>query len=121
MKKKFLSMIQKVIYNDRCFPYTSDRRTDIIIEDRKKEYNVKNLALCEKDCEFLGYNKENKKVLCKCKPKIELKKISNINFDKNLLLHKFTDFKTNNNIYVIFCYYTFLLLMELNTILEVIF
>ena len=94
-------------YNDRCFPYTSDRRTDIIIEDRKKEYNVKHLTLCEKDCEFLGYNKENKKVSCKCKPKIELKKISNINFDKNFLLHKFTDFKTNNNIYVIFCYYTF--------------
>ena len=31
-------------YNDRCFPYTSDRGTDIIIEDRKKEYNDKNLA-----------------------------------------------------------------------------
>ena len=94
-------------YKDRCFPFTSDRGTDIIIEDRKKEYNEKNLALCEKDCEFIGYNKDNKKVSCKCMPKMELKKISNNYFDKNLLLHKITDFKTNTNIYIIFCYYTF--------------
>ena len=94
-------------YNDRCFPFTSDRKTDIIIEDRKKEYNDKNLALCEKDCDFIGYDKYNKKVSCKCKPKIELTKIGNIYFDKYLLLHKFTDFKINTNFYVIFCYLTF--------------
>ena len=82
-------------YNDRCFPYTSDRGTDIIIEDRKKEYNNKNLALCEKDCDFKDYDKDYKKVSCECKPKIELEKKGNIYFDKYLLLHKFTDFKTN--------------------------
>ena len=94
-------------YNDRCFPYTSDRGTDIIIDDRKKEYNDKNLALCEKDCDFIGYDKNNKKVSCECKPKIELEKNDNIFFDKYLLIHKFTDFKTNTNFYVIFCYHIF--------------
>ena len=94
-------------YNDRCFPYTSDRGTDIIIEDRKKEYNDKNLALCEKDCDFISYDKDNKKVSCECKPKIELEKNINIYFDKYLLLHKITDFKTNTNFYVIFCYHIF--------------
>ena len=94
-------------YNDRCFPYTSDRGTDIIIEDRKKEYNDKNLALCEKNCDFNGYDKNFKKVSCECKPKIELEKNDNIYFDKYLLLHKFTDFKMNTNIYIIFCYHTF--------------
>ena len=94
-------------YNDRCFPYTSDRGTDIILEDRKKEYNDKNLALCEKDCYFKSYDKDTKKVSCECKPKIELVKIANIYFDKYLLLHKFTDFKINTNAYLIFCYYTF--------------
>ena len=94
-------------YNDRCFPYTSDRGTDIIIEDRKKEYNDKNLALCEKDCDFKGYDKDNKKVSCECKPKKELEKIGNNYFDKYLLLHKFTDFNANTNFYLIFCYLTF--------------
>ena len=94
-------------YKDRCFPYTSDRGTDIIIEDRKKEYNDKNLALCEKDCDFIGYDKDNKKVSCKCKPKKELEKEDNIYFNKYLLLHKFTDFNTNTNFYVIFCYHIF--------------
>ena len=94
-------------YNDRCFPNTSDRGTDIIINDRKKEYNDKNLALCEKDCNFIGYDKNNKKVSYECKPKIELEKNVNIFFDKYLLLHKFTDFKTNTNFYVIFCYHIF--------------
>ena len=94
-------------YKDRCFPYTSDRETDIIIEDRKKEYNDKNLALCEKDCDFIDYDKHNKKVSCKCKPKKELEKNDNSYFDKYLLLHKFTDFNIDTNFYVIFCYYIF--------------
>ena len=94
-------------YKDRCFPFTSDRGTDIILEDRKKEYNDKNLALCEKDCDFIGYNKDNKKVSCKCKPKIKLESNNNNYFDKYLLLHKFIDFKINSNIYIIFCYHTF--------------
>jgi len=94
-------------YNDNCFPYTSDRGTDIILEDRKKEYNDKNLALCEKECDFIGYDKNNKKVSCKCKPKEVLSKTTNINFDKYLLLHKFIDFKDNTNIYLIFCFHRF--------------
>ena len=43
-------------YNDKCYPYTTDNRTDIILNDRKNEYNNKNLGLCEKNSRFIGIN-----------------------------------------------------------------
>ena len=32
-------------YNDKCFPYTTENDTDIIIEDRRNEYINNNLSL----------------------------------------------------------------------------
>ena len=48
-------------YKDKCYPYTTDNGTDIILNDRKKEYNNNNFGLCENNCEFIGINNENKK------------------------------------------------------------
>ena len=39
-------------YNDICFPYTSNEKTDIILDDRKKEFNQNNMYLCENNCEY---------------------------------------------------------------------
>ena len=52
-------------YNDKCDKYTSDNNTDMTLYDRKNEYNVKNLSLCEINCTFIGYN--SSKVECNCK------------------------------------------------------
>ena len=94
-------------YKDKCYPYTTPNGTDITLNDRKKEYNEKNLSLCEKDCTFIDYNKETKKVSCECSPKTKWEELINIYINKELLLNKFTDFKSNTNFYVIFCFKTF--------------
>ena len=90
-------------YNDICFPTTSESGTDISIKDRQNEFINNNLALCEDKCDYIGYDKEEKKSNCKCKVKNEIKVIiSEIN-KKNL----YDIFTMNNitNIGIIKCYY----------------
>ena len=94
-------------YNDKCFPYTTENGNDIILNDRKNEYNNNNLSLCESNCSFVEYDKEKKKAICKCKPKTIFEELINIKIDKNKLLHKIIDFKSTTNFEVIFCYKTF--------------
>ena len=94
-------------YKDKCYPYTTPNGTDIILNDRKKEYNEKNLSLCEKDCTFIDYNKETKKATCECSPKTKLEELANIYINKDVLLNKFINFKSNTNFDVIFCFKTF--------------
>ena len=48
-------------YNDFCFYYTTENETDIILKDRREEFNNKNMSLCEKDCEYKGYDFHNKR------------------------------------------------------------
>ena len=80
-------------YTDNCFSYTTENGTDIILNDRKQEFIDNNLSLCENNCNYTGYNKDNKQSLCDCyiKNKIDLiseilenpNKLSN-NFDSNI-------------------------------------
>ena len=48
-------------YNDFCFYYSTENETDIILKDRREEFNNKNMSLCEKDCEYKGYDFHNKR------------------------------------------------------------
>ena len=43
-------------YSDFCFPYTTNKGTDIIINDRQNEYADNNMKLCEDNCEYTDYN-----------------------------------------------------------------
>ena len=92
-------------YSDKCFPY-NENGVDININDRKNEYNKKNLSLCEKNCEFIDYDKENKKASCKCQTKTFFEKLVNININKDKLINKFIDIENTINIDPIFCYKT---------------
>jgi len=94
-------------YNDICFPYTTKNRTDICLKDRREEFNNNNLSLCEKDCEYEGYDSEAKRALCNCKIKIKLPLISEIELNKNKLLYKL-NIKKSSNFKVIKCYKLFL-------------
>ena len=47
-------------YTDDCSSYTSDNGTDILLTDRKKEYINNNLSLCENNCIYQDYDKDNK-------------------------------------------------------------
>ena len=97
-------------YKDKCYPYTTDNGTDIILNDRKKEYNNKYFGLCENNCEFIGINNENKKSICKCEAKETFKDLKNLVIDKDKLLNNFIDFKSTMNFDIIFCINTLFIL-----------
>ena len=92
-------------YNDNCYPYTTEKNTDITLKDRRNEFINNNLSLCEKDCEYNGYNYTTKNVLCECYIKIKFPLISEIKINKDLLLRSFKDIKTIININIMKCYY----------------
>ena len=94
-------------YNDECYPYTTENGTDILINDRIDEYNNNNMSLCEKNCEFNGYEENTKKAQCKCKTKSTVDNISEIDQSNDLLQE--TNFEKKNstlNILTMTCTYT---------------
>ena len=84
-------------YNDKCFPYTTEQKTDITINDRRNEFNSKNMSLCESLCEFNGYDSNSEKVKCKCNVKSQ---ISN----STIIYKNFTEIKFILNLDVVKCY-----------------
>ena len=123
-------------YNDICFPYTTKYNTDIILSDRRNEFKNNNMSLCESNCEYIGYDINDKKALCECGVKIELPLISEIVINKDKLLNNFIDLKKTTNIFTIKCIdllfskeglinnigsYIILSIIILNTILVIIF
>ena len=74
-------------YTDNCVSYTSENGVDMVLSDRKKEYSNNNLALCEGNCNYIGYNKDYKQSSCNCSVKNEIDLISEIkekHIDSNL-------------------------------------
>ena len=58
-------------YNDKCTPaYLNDN--DITIKDRRNDI-YPNLTLCQENCNYKGFNIEEKRIICDC----------NINVNKN--------------------------------------
>ena len=93
-------------YNDICYSHTTEENTDIIIADRKKEFNDKNMSLCESSCIYKGYNKKTNKVSCECQTKNTMSLVSKIINNKDNLMKKFKDIKSVANINIIKCYYS---------------
>ena len=91
-------------YNDQCYTYTSESGTDVSLEDRKNEYIENNMTLCEEDCEYIGYDYNKKKALCKCIIKLNLFKISEITIDKTRLYDNFVNIPDTGNFWVMECY-----------------
>ena len=92
-------------YNNICYGYTTEKGTDIIIKDRRNEFINYNMSLCEKNCEFSGYNYNTKKALCECHVKTIFHSISNIINDKDKLLNNFINIKEITNLFLIKCFY----------------
>ena len=92
-------------YNDICYAYTTIDKTDIILNDRRKEFLENNLTLCENNCKFNGYSTELHSVLCKCNIKEDLLLIFNSNFDIQKLTFNFAEIKDKINLKVMKCYY----------------
>jgi len=92
-------------YNDICYTYTTIDKTDIILNDRRKEFLDDNLTLCENNCKFNGYNSELHLVNCKCNIKEDLLLIFDSNFDIQRFIYNFGNIKNKMNIKVMKCYY----------------
>ena len=122
-------------YNDKC-SIDSENGIDKIIFDRKKEFNDNNMSLCEKNCDFNGYNSANKRVDCECYIKESLVPFYNVTINTDSLINKLKNIKDLINIEVIKCYklifsikglvknignHIFLSLILVNTILIIIF
>ena len=84
-------------YNDNCFSYTTENGTDIILNDRKKEFNDNNLSLCQKNCNYTGYVKENKQSYCDCFVKNKIDLISDIIKDEDKLSYSFDSNKSSSS------------------------
>ena len=65
-------------YTDKCFSYTTENGTDIILSDRQQEFKDNNLSLCENKCNYIGYNQTNKQSTCNCTIKNKIDLISEV-------------------------------------------
>ena len=54
--------------NDEYYSDNCSIINELSIYDRKKEYNDKNLSLCQTNCNYTSYNSSTKKVTCDCTP-----------------------------------------------------
>ena len=87
-------------YNNRCDKYTTENDTDMTLYDRKNEYNINNLSLCEFNCTFKGYNKNTSKVECDC---IINAGINGLDRNQSELLNKLKTSKSILNMDVVQC------------------
>ena len=91
-------------FNDICYTATTEDGTDITLKDRKAEFIDKNKTVCQEDCLFSNYNKENLKVQCSCKIKESSKSIADMNIKKDKLLENFKNIKSFLNFNFLICY-----------------
>ena len=80
-------------YTDICTPFTSDRNTDILLNDRINYYYSKiiNETTCPNNCDLLLYIANNNILKCKCE--INNEKINtNINSNLNNIVYNYFSF-----------------------------
>ena len=92
-------------YHDICYTYTSDKGTDVTLEDRKKEFIKNNLTVCEENCNFTGYDEINQKAFCSCSVKVKLPFMWEIKFDRQRFYNNFLNLKDIVNLKIMKCYH----------------
>jgi len=90
------------IYNDGCNTYTSESGTDISLYDRKNNFNINIMSLCEKGCNFLRYEANNSRVAYECKIKSDLNFWNN-ETNINDLITKIESEKSKSNLGIVSC------------------
>ena len=92
-------------YIDKCYPYTTDSGTDILLKDRYLEFNSNNMSLCENNCNMIDYDKNNQNVICQCELKTGEIAILEINYNENLY-YDFSNKNISSSTNSISCFYT---------------
>ena len=100
--------IYSIYYNDICFAYTSENGTDVILNDRRKEFIRNNMSLCERNCDYRGYDKDSKNAKCDCEIVVEniisdTVSDSASDYDENFFSN-FINITSISNIEVLKCY-----------------
>ena len=91
-------------YSDKCFPFEIDGPADILLYDRKNEFNQNNMSLCESLCIYEGYINDN--IKCECDIKLKFNSFLSTNSDKYNLIYRFEVKKTNSvNFWIIKCFF----------------
>ena len=93
-------------YKNQCIIYTTENGTDILINDRKEEYNINNLSICENNCLFKRYEKTTKKTECECEIKYKQIEIVEVAEIKDILTHDFSDLKESSDNFALKCFNT---------------
>ena len=88
-------------YNDICSTATSESGTDIIHEDRQKEYI--NKTVCQNDCDFNNYNSTSQKAICSCKVKESSSSFAYMHINGTELLNNFKHMYNIMNIKILSC------------------
>ena len=74
-------------YNNECSSATYQKNIDLIINDRREEFNKNNMSLCESFCTYKEYT--NNQIICECDVKHKFNSFLNINVSKYDLIHRF--------------------------------
>ena len=91
-------------YNNLCYTAISESGTDIILNDRKKEFIENNKTLCQENCIFSEYDNETKKVKCSCDIAFSSSSFANMKINKTKLYKNFIDIRNIANINLLVCY-----------------
>ena len=81
-------------FTDICYTAKSDSGTDILLNDRKKEF-VEKKTVCQDDCNFLNYKDDIHIVNCSCNAKNASSIVENMNINKTKLYGNFEETKNN--------------------------
>ena len=90
------------LYKDKCSSHKSESGADISLYDRKINFNVNHMSLCENNCKFLRYESENSRVACECKIKSDFSYYTN-NTNIDDLLITLESEKSKSNLAIISC------------------
>ena len=94
--------INNPIYRSICYSFSSKDGVDMTVKDKQEDFTENNKILCGEDCSY-EYDKENKRVECKCDAMINLPYISGLKVDKKKL-YQFMDIKKIGNFDVLKCF-----------------
>ena len=90
-------------YTDICSPFTSFNNTDVLLRDRKKDFYISNISLCEDNCQYKEFDIKSLKANCKCEIKTEVNS-GKAKFSPNIIIENFYKFEKYSNIIIMKCY-----------------
>ena len=92
-------------YNDICSTFNSYNNKDILLNDRKKDFYIQNITLCEDNCVYEDIDIEALKVKCNCDIKTQIiSDTTKVKFVPNKIVENFYKIEKYANIKVVVCY-----------------